>query len=126
MKKAVRWLCLIFAFAGCGNPAPKLPLPDEHPAQGFYQTAGSFYVAPSSCSKLKGILDIRPEHVGLDAQKPFEKKSELAEGVFVLRDKQSDQEWLSVYFLEYAMASGVPRICSWDTEKFPIGESKIE
>jgi len=124
MKKAVLWLCLILTFAGCGPVSKKIPLREDHPAHGFYQTANSFYVASSSCTKLAGHFDIRHEHVGTD--KDFEKKQELAPGLFILSDRKSGKEWVSVYFLEYTMASGIPRICSWSTEQFPVGELKTE
>jgi hypothetical protein len=124
MKKALLWLCLILTFAGCGPVSVKVPLREDHPAYGFYQTANSFYVASSSCTKLGGSIAIRHEHVGPD--KEFEKKSELAPGLFILSDKKSGKEWLSVYFLEYTMASGIPRICSWDTDLFSVGDLKAK
>ncbi|HRK62399.1 MAG TPA: hypothetical protein PLY88_07630 [Candidatus Omnitrophota bacterium] len=124
MKKAVLWLCLILSFSGCGPVSTKVPLREDHPAYGFYQTANSFYVASSSCTKLAGHFDIRHEHVGTG--KDFEKKQELAPGLFILRDKRTGAEWVSVYFLEYTMASGIPRICSWSAEQFPVGELKTE
>ncbi len=124
MKKALLWLCLILTFAGCGPVSVKVPLREDHPAYGFYQTANSFYVASRSCTQLGGRVDIRHEHVGAD--KDYEKKTELAPGLFILSDKKSGKEWVSVYFLEYSMMNSLPGICSWDAEQFPVGELKTE
>lgn len=95
-----------------------IPLPKNHPAYDFYQTANSFYVAARSCSKLGGSLDVRPEHVG--EGEAFEKRFELAPGLFVLHDKETGRERVAVYFLEYSITATIPKICSWDTEQFPF------
>lgn len=119
MKKAISGLFWAIFAAGCtGGQAENIPLSEHHPAYDFYQTANSFYVAARSCTKLDGSLDIRPEHVGEKGK--FEKRAELAPGLFVLRDKETGGERVAVYFLEYSITATIPKICAWDTERFPV------
>jgi hypothetical protein len=117
MKKALPWLCLILVCGGCGAPA-ELPFPKDHPAIDFYRTANSFYVVEKSCSKLEGSLEIRPDRIGPGLE--YEKLEEFAPGVYRVRQVSTGREWVTVYFLQYSMAAGIPKACSWDTARFPI------
>lgn len=117
MKKALLWLSLISCAGGC-TASTKVPLPKEHPAYGFYQTANAANVSSSSCTKLKGSIAIRPDEMG--PEQPYEKLQELAPGIFRVREKVSGREFLTVYFMEYFGMASIPRTCSWDLEKFPI------
>lgn len=117
MRKVPLWLCLITGLMACKAPAD-LPLPEGHPAVDFYQTANSFYVAEKSCGKLDGTLEIRPDKIGPGMD--YEKAKEFAPGVYLMRQRSTGKEWISVYFLEYSMAAGIPKACSWDTVRFPI------
>lgn len=121
MKKAIALLGIIIV-EGCSSPV-NIPLPKDHPAYGFYQTANAFNVSSSSCTKLKGIVTIQPDKIG--ANQPYEKLQELAPGIFKVREKISGHEFLTVFFMEYFGTASIPKTCSWDAEKFPIRESKL-
>lgn len=95
MRKAAGLLCAIFLLLeACAKP-PSIPLPEKHPAYGFYQTANAFNVSAQSCLKLKGILEIRPDKIGTG--QGYEKVKELAPGLFVVKDENGHQ-WVTVFF----------------------------
>jgi len=117
MRKTTGLLCAIFLLlAACAKPV-SIPLPEEHPAYGFYQTANAFNVSGQECGKLKGSLEIRPDKIGLG--KEYEKMRELAPGLFVVKD-ENGREWITVLFMEYGMVTSMPKACSWDLEEYPI------
>ena len=68
MKKTAGLLCVIFLlWGGCAQPVD-IPLPKDHPAYGFYQTANAFNVSGQECGKLKGSLEIRPDKIGANQE----------------------------------------------------------
>ncbi len=107
-------------FAGCVKPV-KTPLPVDHPANGFYQTANAFNVSGSECGKLKGSLEIRPDKIG--PSHDYEKVRELAPGLFVVKSNATGKQYVTVLFMEYGLVASLPRTCSWGTEEFPITAS---
>jgi|GEM_PF-1003805 len=116
MRKFLSVLGLFFCLISCAKPV-KIPLPEDHPAYGFYQTANAFNVSGQECGKLKGSLEIRPDKIGPGNE--YEKVKELAPGLFIVRNKYG-QEWVTVFFMEYGMATSIPKACSWDLAQFPI------
>ena len=117
MRKAVVGIGLILTLAGCVKPV-KTPLPVDHPASGFYQTANAFNVSGQECGKVKGSLEIRPDKIG--ANSDYEKVRELAPGLFIVKSNSTGKQFVTVFFLEYGLVASLPRTCSWNTEEFPI------
>ncbi len=122
MRKIAGLLCSIFIAGGCAVPVDIPSLPKEHPAQGFYQTANTSHVSASECSKLRGSLGIRPDKIGLSGD--YEKSKELAPGLFIVRQKSTGKEFVTVLFMEYGLVASMPRTCSWATADYPIEETQ--
>ena len=122
MKKAVLWLSLILFGGGCAAPV-KIPLPKDHPAHGFYQTANTFNVSGQECSKLKGSMEIRPDKIGPGRE--YEKIREFAPGLFWVKQKITGRQFVTVIFMEYGMVTSIPKACSWDTEQFPLETNAV-
>jgi hypothetical protein len=101
---------------GCAAPVD-IPLPKDHPAYGFYQTANAFNVSSQECSKLKGSLEIRPDKIGPGRE--YEKVKEFAPGLFWVKQKATQRQFVTVLFMEYGLVTSLPRTCSWDTATFP-------
>lgn len=117
MRKTAVLLCAILGMCGCQAPV-NIPLPKDHPAYGFYQTANAFNVSGNSCLKIKGSLEIRPDKIGTDQD--YQKARELAPGLFVVRQLSTGKEWITVLFMEYGLAASIPKTCSWDIAEYPI------
>ena len=111
---------MILFLGGCAAPLD-IPLPKEHPAYGFYQTAKTFNVSGQSCMQLNGSLEIRPDKIGAD--KEYEKVKELAPGLYIVKQKITKKQWVTVLFMEYGLVTSFPKTCSWDTVEFPIAPS---
>ncbi len=106
---------------GCVAPV-KIPLPEDHPAYGFYQTANAFNVSSQECSKLKGSLEIRPDKIG--AGNEYEKVREIAPGLFLVKQNTTDRQFVTVIFMEYGLVTSIPKACSWNLDDFPIAPSQ--
>lgn len=119
MRKQILWIYFLF-LTGCSAQVD-IPLPKDHPAYGFYQTASAYHVAGSSCTKIKGTTDLRPNKIG--PNQDYEKVRELAPGMFIVKDRQSGVQWLTVFFMEYGIMGSIPKTCSWSLSEFPIGNS---
>jgi len=117
MRKQTLLLYSILFFAGCHSQVD-IPLSQNHPAYGFYQTANKFNVAGGSCTKLNGTLEIRPDKIG--NEKEYEKVRELAPGLLIVKQKSTEVEWMTVFFMEYVMAASIPKTCSWNLRDYPI------
>lgn len=117
-RKAALFFTLLFL--GCTSPV-NIPLPLDHPAYGFYQTANAFPVSGRSCLKIGGSLKIRPDQIGLGRE--YEKIHELAPGLFLVRQNLQEHEFIVVLFLEYGLTTSIPKACSWDVAEFPINQS---
>ena len=120
MRKAVLGIGLILLAWACSEPV-KIPLPKDHPAGGFYQTANAFNVSSQECSKLKGSLEIRPDKIGPNYD--YEKLKELAPGLFLVKQKSTGKQFVTVLFMEYGLVTSLPRTCSWNVAQFPISPS---
>lgn len=120
MRKTPRLLCAILFFAGCSAPGD-IPLPKDHPAYGFYQTANALNVSGQECAKLKGSMEIRPDKIGEGQE--YEKVKELAPGLFLVKQKTGEKQFVTVIFMEYGLVTSLPRTCSWNLEDYPIAIS---
>ena len=117
MRKTAGLLCAILGLFGC-HAQVDIPLPKDHPAYGFYQTANTFNVSGQSCVKLSGNLEIRPDKIGVDTE--YKKVKELAPGLFIVKQKTTNKQWVTVLFMEYGLVASIPKTCSWDLQTYPI------
>ena len=123
MRKTAGLLCSILFAGGCAAPVD-IPLLKDHPAHGFYQTANAFNVSSQECSKLKGSLEVRPDKIG--PGQAYEKIREFAPGLFLVQQKSSGKELVTVFFMEYGLVTSLPRTCSWDLNDYPINEKETK
>ncbi len=123
MGKRFFWIYWGLILLGCAAPV-NIPLPKDHPAYGFYQTANAFNVSSQECSKLKGNLEIRPDKIGPGRE--YEKMKEFAPGLFLVKQKSTGKQSVTVIFMEYGLVTSIPKACSWNLDEFPMRLSEAQ
>ena len=117
-RKVAMTACLVTGIflAGCSAPASTIPsIPQDHPAQKFYQAAQQGMLSDKVCRDGQGDPSVP---IGkIEKGEGYVKLWDLTAGVFRFREHGTGKSYLAVSFLQYSGFLQIPKVCAWEETK---------
>lgn len=105
---------LLLFLSGCVPPSSvTIPsIPQDHPAQKFYQAAQQGMLADKVCRDNRGnpLIPIGKIEKG----EGYSKSGDLTAGVFRFWENGTGKQYLGVSFLQYSGFLQIPKVCAWE------------
>ncbi len=99
--------------AGCSVPPAQIPeIPEDHPANKFYQAAQQGMLSDKVCLDNQGDPAIPAGKI--QKGEGYTKTRELTAGVFRFRENATGKQYLGVSFLQYSGFLQIPKVCAWE------------
>jgi len=114
MVKILARLILVLPFlAGCSAPPAQITgIPQDHPANKFYQSAQQGMLSDRVCRDDQGDPTVPAGKIA--EGQGYTKFAELTAGVFRFRENATGKQYLGVSFLQYNGLLQIPKVCAWE------------